>query len=318
MPNDAPCGGLVSVTINLDSSLGPVSFVRDIFVGKPATTIPIENFDSVAAPAIPAGWTAEAVQGGINFVTSSTIPDTPPNSVFALDPLTVGGGTDLTSPPVLVNTQDASISFRHSYNTEPNWDGGVLEISITGGPFRDIIAAGGSFQENGYNGTLGGGVNNPIGGRSAWTGSSSGYRTVVAVLPPEATGNIVQLRWRFGADDNTAPTGGGWHVDSISLIGATFVTSFACSVPPPPSIATISGRVFTPNGGALRNAVVSLSSGKGEPIKVLSSTLGYYQFDNVPTGSSYSVSVASKRYRFDPKQIGLSNNLTNLDFFGLE
>ena len=316
VPNNAPCGGLVPVTINVNSSLGPVSFVRDIFVGKPENTIPIENFDSVTAPGIPSGWTAESVQGGINFITSSTIPDTPPNSVFAADPLTVGGGTNLTSPPVLVATPGASVSFRHNYNTEANWDGGVLEISITGGPFEDIVAAGGSFQQNGYNGTLGGGSNNPIGGRAAWTGNSSGYRTVVAVLPPEATGNIVQLRWRFGADDNTAEI--GWHIDTISLVGANFVTSFACSVPPPPAFATISGRVLTPLGGALRNAVVSLTVGKGQPIKVTSSTLGYYQFDNVPTGSGYLISVASKRYRFDSKQVDLSNNLTNLDFVGVE
>ena len=210
------------------------------------------------------------------------------------------------------------MSFRHSYNTETNWDGGVLEISITGGPYRDIIAAGGSFQLNGYNGTLGGGTNNPLSGRSAWHGNSSGYKTTIAVLPPAATGNIVQLRWRFGADDNTAPPGGGWHVDTISLVGSTFVTSFACAVPPPPAFATLGGRVTTPFGGALRNAVVTLITGQGQPIKVSSSTLGYYQFDNVPTGSGYVVSVASKRYRFDSKQIDLSNNLTNLDFVGVE
>ncbi len=318
VPANATCGASISVTINVNSSLGPVSFVRDIFIGKPGTSTPIENFDSVAAPAIPTGWTAQAIDGGINFVTSSAVPDTPPNSMFALDPLTVGGGTNLTSPAALVTAAGATVSFRNSYNTEPGWDGGVLEISVSAGPYMDIVTAGGSFQQEGYNGSLGAGDNNPIGGRSAWTGNSSGYKTTVAQLPPNAVGKLVQLRWRFGADDNTAPTGGGWHIDNISLVGAAFVTSFACSVPQPPAFANISGRVTTPLGGGLRNAVVSLNIGQGLPMKVITSTNGYYSFDNIPTGSGYTLSVASKRYRFEPKAVNLSNNLTNLDFVGEE
>lgn len=318
VPANAPCGGTLSVTINVNSSLGPVSFVRDIFIGKPATTVPIENFDSVTAPAVPSGWTAETVQGGTNFVSSSAIPDTPPNSMFAVDPTTVGGGTNLTSPLILVNAPGATLSFRHSYNTESTWDGGVLEISVAGGPYRDIVTAGGSFQQNGYNGTLGPGDNNPIGGRAAWTGSSAGYKTVAVTLPADTTGKTVKLRWRFGADDNTAPLGGGWYIDTVSLVGAAFVTSYACAVPPPPSFANISGRVTTPLGSGLRNAVVSLSTGQGDPIKVFSSTLGYYTFDNIPVGSGYTVSVASKKYRFTSKQVNLSNNLANLDFVGEE
>jgi hypothetical protein len=318
VPSNAPCGGLVQVTINVNSSLGTVSFVRNIFVGKPSSTIPIENFDSVGAPAIPSGWTASSLQGGVNFVTFSGIPDTPPNSIFAADPTAVGGGTDLTSPPVAVTAPGASLSFRHSFNTEPGWDGGALEISVSGGPFRDIVAAGGTFQQNGYNGNLGAGDNNPIGGRAAWTGNSSGYKTVVVQFPASAVGKTVQLRWRFGADDNTAPPGGGWNVDTVSIVGGAFITSFACSVPPPPSFANISGRVTTPLGGGLRNAVVSLSNGQGESIRANSSTLGYYQFENVPTGSSYTVTVASRRYRFTEQQVNLSNNLANLDFVGQE
>jgi hypothetical protein len=316
VPADAVCGGLTSITLNVNSSLGPVTFVRDIFIGKPGSTIPIENFDNVTAPGIPAGWTAEAISGGINFVSSSSFPDTPPNSMFALDPLTVGGGTNLTSPAVAVTSPTATLSFRNNYNTEIDWDGGVLEISIAGGGFKDILAAGGSFQQNGYNRILGAGVNNPIGGRMAWTGNSFGYLTTVVQFPPDSAGKLVQLRWRFGADDNTANV--GWHIDTISLVGAAFVTSFECSVPPPPTAANISGRVISPFGGGLRNAVVSLSTGNGNPVKVFSSSLGYYQFENVPVGSGYVVSVASKRYRFQSQQVNLFNNLTNVDFVGEE
>lgn len=225
VPANAACGDAIALTLNVNSSLGATSFMRTIIIGVPTTTLS-ENFDSVTAPAIPTGWTAAPVQNGINFVTTTTNPDTPSNSAFALDPLTVGGGTDLTSPSIAINAPAATVSFRNNYDTEPGWDGGVLEISIAGGLFQDIITAGGRFIENGYNGVLGSnGVNNPLNGRNAWNGNSGGYLTSTVQLPALATGQNVQLRWRFGADNNTAAT--GWNVDTVKVIG-----SYSCSYSP--------------------------------------------------------------------------------------
>lgn len=196
IPANAPCGGIITLNFNVNSSLGPTSFDRQILLGAPNLSL-TENFDGVTAPSIPNGWTATTTQNGVNFVTSTTNPDSPLNSMFALDPTTVGGG--------------------------------VLELSIDSGPFQDLIAAGGTFSQNGYNGTLGAnGVNNPLAGRSAWTGNSAGYLTTIAQLPASANGEYIHLRWRFGADDNTAAV--GWHIDSISITGGGFVNSYSCSV----------------------------------------------------------------------------------------
>ncbi len=218
VPSGTACGTVLTLTFNVNSSLGATSFQRQLIIGQPVTTFS-ENFDGVTAPNLPAGWTAASVNGGVNFVVTTNNPDTAPNTVFALDPLTVGGGTNLTSPSIPITAPAAAVSFRHSYNTEDGWDGGVLEISIGGGAFQDIITAGGRFILNGYNGALGGGTNNPIANRSAWTGNSGGYITSTVQLPVSAAGQNVQLRWRFGADDNTAPTGGGWFVDTVTVAG---------------------------------------------------------------------------------------------------
>ena len=48
--------------------------------------------------------------------------------------------------------------------------GAVLEISIDGGAFADIIDAGGSFVTGGYGNTISDATDSPIGGRPAWTG----------------------------------------------------------------------------------------------------------------------------------------------------
>ncbi len=230
VPANTPCGSVLTIVFNANSSLGPTSFSRTMFIGAPGQLSLSQNFDGVAAPSFPTGWTPTAVQNGINFVTSAADPATAPNSAFAFDPLTVGGGTNLTSPLISVTSALATVSFRNKYNTEPAWDGGVLEVSVADGAFQDILASGGSFTQNGYNGTLGAnGANNPLAGRSAWTGNSAGYVTTTAQLPASANGKLIRLRWRFGADDNTAPAGGGWSIDSISLTGAGFVESFLCS-----------------------------------------------------------------------------------------
>ena len=51
----------------------------------------------------------------------------------------------------------------------------MLEISIDGGPFVDVLAAGGFFDEGGYNGTISTCCGNPLAGRQAWTGNSGGF-----------------------------------------------------------------------------------------------------------------------------------------------
>lgn len=261
IPPSASCGTRIDLTININSSLGPASFSRQIFIGKPGTTVPSENFDSVTAPTIPAGWTAAAVSGGVNFVSSTTSADTAPNAMFALNPTTVGGGTDLTPPPISVTSTQSNLTFRHSYNTEAGWDGGVLEMSIAGGEWKDFKAAGGVFTQNGYNGINGAGRNNPVASRESWTGLSTpptaGYITTVAQFPSIANGKIVQLRFRFGADDNTAGSlaNPGWFIDTVSLTGAGFVTNLACSVGVPRSRADFDGdgktdmSIFRPSDG---------------------------------------------------------------------
>jgi hypothetical protein len=233
VPANTPCGSAITLTFNVNSSLGATSFTRTIIIGVPQTTF-TENFDGAVAPAFPAGWTAVSVSSGIIFVNSPLNPDTAANSAFAADPIAVGGGSDLTSPSIPITAQAATVSFRNRFDTEAGWDGGVLEISVNGGPFQDIITAGGRFIENGYSGVLGAnGANNPLAGRNAWNGLSGGYITSTVQLPASAAGQNVQLKWRFGGDDNTAGVGPnpGWYVDTIRVNG-----TYACTFNPPNAV----------------------------------------------------------------------------------
>jgi len=90
-----------------------------------------------------------------------------------------------------------------------------------------------------------------------------------------------------------------------------FITKFDANV-------TISGRVTTPTGLNLRNAIVALTDPQGVRRSATTSSFGIYSFTNVQSGGTYIISVASKRYRFTPQSVSVNGNLTNVDFVGLE
>ncbi len=81
---------------------------------------------------------------------------------------------------------------------------------------------------------------------------------------------------------------------------------------------TVGGRVLGAIGLGLRNATVSLRDSEGFIRTTTTSSLGYYQFEDVQTGQTYTMNVSSKRYRFESRNLDVSNELNNVDFFGLE
>jgi hypothetical protein len=208
------CGGAITATLDLqDGTTALPAVTYDYTLGVLVTTLS-ENFDGVTAPALPAGWVATTGGSGtcssVLWVTSTASVQSAPNSAFAPDPACVRDNT-LDSPSFPVTTASGSLQFSRSFNLESGWDGMVLEISIGGGAFQDILAAGGSFASGGYTGTLGTG--SPIAGRQAWTGNSAGWGTTVVNLPASANGQNVILRWRVGSDTSVAGTGA--YVDDV-------------------------------------------------------------------------------------------------------
>ena len=185
------CGGTITATLQLQdgsNNMGTVSFTLPLGITIPVTNF-TQNFDGVTAPALPAGWTTTHSSSRIAaWVTESATHDTAPNAAFASES-SRQGLSELISPAINVNIASAQLIFRHSYNTDAGFDGGVLEIQIGTNAFTDIVTAGGSFASNGYTQVLGNTSGNPIGGRAAWTGNSSGFITTVVNLPAAAAGH---------------------------------------------------------------------------------------------------------------------------------
>lgn len=172
-----------------------------------------QNFDGVTAPALPSGWSTSVVTGSSSYNpwrTATGTVNSAPNAAF-VNNYDDSSNIILTSPAFTVATSTAQLTFWNWYDTEDYYDGGVLEISINGGAFQDILTAGGSFVAGGYNLTLDTDTGNPIGGRQAWSGTGNVQTT--ANLPAAAAGKSVALRWRFGSDSSYSYT--GWRIDNV-------------------------------------------------------------------------------------------------------
>jgi uncharacterized delta-60 repeat protein len=81
---------------------------------------------------------------------------------------------------------------------------------------------------------------------------------------------------------------------------------------------SISGRVMTPSGLGLRNAVVTLTDSTGSRRLALTSSLGYYSFADITAGDLITIAASSRRYRFQPMSLTASEYLTDVDLVGIE
>lgn len=143
----------------------------------------------------------------------------------------------MISPIVTVaETGEFSMSFEHYYDFEfgdannvddtTPWDGGVIEISIDGGEWTDVVAAGGVFDV-GYNGTIGS-YNPVLSERDGFVGLIASFwidGESITFPEGELNGKDVQLRFRIGTDGAVAAW--GWNIDNISFTNITTATPFS-------------------------------------------------------------------------------------------
>jgi hypothetical protein len=241
------CGATLTATLQANENGGSTRNLLYRFDVGSQFAFSTENFDGVVAPALPTSWATSTLSGNGNlWSTVASSSDSSPNRAATGDPASVSDNV-LTSRTIAVPAGASKLTFRHLFNTESGYDGGVLEIAIGGGAFQDILAAGGSFATGGYTRVLAS-TANPIGGRQAWTGNSGAYVTTTVNMPPAAAGQNATLRWRLGSDSSVSAT--GWSVDTVVL------TSSQCGPATTPLITGI-----TPAQGAPGTTVSAVITG---------------------------------------------------------
>jgi hypothetical protein len=114
---------------------------------------------------------------------------------------------------------------------------------------------------------------------------------------------------------------GGSYPNTTSVIssteGATGLTSNTATLNISPLTSagvSVSGHVLTQAGRGITNARVTITDAAGVSRTVLTGRGGQFNFDDVPTGYTYSVSVTSQRFTFAPRVIAVQDQVTSVDF----
>jgi hypothetical protein len=104
----------------------------------------------------------------------------------------------------------------------------------------------------------------------------------------------------------------------VSQANSDIVCTAVTQVPPTAATAMITGRV-TVNTGFTRGTgtlfVTILNTRTLATQVVFTDRLGYYQFNDLPTGDTYVITVRGKGYTFTPQTINLVED-SPLDLFG--
>lgn len=208
-----------SKATNISVTVNQTPFISLTTTPAPTGGTCAENFDGVTTPVLPAGWSATfgtTCAPSVRWATSTVSANSAPNSVFTNDPNCISD--EYLNSRTYSITAASQLTFRRNHILETGFDGMVLEISIGGGAFTDIITAGGSFVTGGYTHTISSSFGSPIAGRQAWSGNSGGWVTTTVNLPAAAIGQTVVLRWRRATDNSVSST--GVYIDDVSITNA--------------------------------------------------------------------------------------------------
>jgi hypothetical protein len=183
-------------------------------------------------------WTTGGGAGANTWSIMTTAAHSPTHSWFVADPAVV---TDqrLTTIAAANIPAGFTMSWWVRYNTEADgaptvgYDGHVLEYSLDGNIWVDILAGTGPIPANAaritqtpYNRTISDEFGSPLANRMAWSGDNLAFQEVRVNLADFAGQNVF-FRFRFASDSSVADAG-VW-IDDI-----TFRAPGACTAQGPP------------------------------------------------------------------------------------
>jgi hypothetical protein len=80
----------------------------------------------------------------------------------------------------------------------------------------------------------------------------------------------------------------------------------------------VAGRVLDGFGRGVGNSVVTIGGAGGERQSAVTNPFGYFRFESVRAGETYTISIFSKRFRFAAQVVTVNEELTELNFTAQE
>ena len=92
-------------------------------------------------------------------------------------------------------------------------------------------------------------------------------------------------------------------------------SDIACALAPSAAPVYMNGRVLNLSGRPISRAVVTLMDESGNARTTMTSSLGYYSFEDVPSGESYLLATSARGYTFATRLVSLGDNVSNFNIY---
>ncbi len=107
-------------------------------------------------------------------------------------------------------------------------------------------------------------------------------------------------------------------VVNTELVVSSSNAGLQAGLAPTAASGSITGRVVDSSGRPISRATVRLVSGTSDVRLATTSSFGYFRFDDVPVNQEYVLGISSKRYRFEPRSVLLTDSLVEVEFSPIE
>lgn len=141
-----------------------------------------------------------------------------------------------------------------------------------------------------------------------------------AITPVSGSGPVIVFNFTaIGSVGNVSPlTFSFFEWNEGDPADLTVNGAITLAFPPTSANASVSGRVLTAAGTAIRNARVVFTDAEGVGRSAVSNPFGYFRIDGLPAGQTYVVSTWAKGYNFEPVTLSVVEDVTGLEIVAME
>jgi subtilisin family serine protease len=225
-------------------------------------------------------------------------------------PHTAGAAALVAAAHPNLSASSIKATLMNTVDVLPQWSGVVLSngrINVAAAIANPTVctyslsASASSFPFSG-----GGGTFNITSGTNCGFAAFSDQPWIVVTSNPGAGSVQYTVAPNYSLTARTA---------TLIVAGRLYTVTQSGTGPILPS-ATISGRVLTPDGKGVNKAVVSITDEMGFSRQAITTSTGFYRFENVSTGRSYTLTAEHRRFDFEQRNLILVGNADNVDFVG--